>query len=152
VVAIVDPPVCLPVDSSTLLTTGSDYDSDDSLGSPAKNKGDRRDADEEGGEVDGVGDRCLRRPVLLETTVSCSRRTKIVPAGPARKSARLQGPASAIPIMQRAQEFTAAKNLDPAGTVPAPPLDSDFVVLRDVSDDHLATVAHVSGFTVEWGR
>jgi hypothetical protein len=55
--------------------------------------------------------------------------------------------------MQRAQEFTAAKNLDPSGTVPTPPLASEFVVLWEILDEHLATVAHDSGlaFTVEAG-
>lgn len=103
--ARVDPPMSLPVDSSTLLTTGSDYDSEDSLGSPAKNKttATGREDDEEGGKVDDMDDRCAQRPVLMETTVPRARRTRTVPAGPARKSARLQGPASAIPIMQRAQ-------------------------------------------------
>jgi hypothetical protein len=152
----VDPPVSPPVDSSTLLTTGSDYDSEDSLGPPAMNKGGCRDADEEGGEVDDVDDESDRRlqwPVLLETSVPCSRRRKTVQVVPACKSARLQGPASEIPIMQRAQEFTAAKNLDPLGTVPTSPLASEFVVLWDILDEHLATVAHDSGlaFTVEAG-
>jgi hypothetical protein len=129
-VARAEPPMSPPVDSSTLLTTGSDYDSDDSLGSPAKNKSTGLEAEEEGGEVDDMGDlddRCAHRPVLMETTVPRARRTKTMPAGPARKNARLQGPASAIPIMQRAQEFTAAKNLDPTGTIPPPPSASDFV-------------------------
>ncbi|KAK1614885.1 hypothetical protein QYE76_020402 [Lolium multiflorum] len=109
-----DPPVSPPVDSSTLLTTGSDYDSEDSLGSPATHKDTDRvaEAEEEGGVVDDTED-FARRPVLSEATVPRARRTRTVPVGPARKSARLQGPASAIPIMQRAQEFTAARNLDP---------------------------------------
>ncbi|KAK1630378.1 hypothetical protein QYE76_004693 [Lolium multiflorum] len=111
-----DPPVSPPVDSSTLLTTGSDYDSEDSLGSPAMHKDTGRvvEAEEEGGVVDDTDD-FARRPVLREATVPRARRTRTVPVGPARKSARLQGPASAIPILQRAQEFTAAKNLDPTG-------------------------------------
>jgi hypothetical protein len=55
--------------------------------------------------------------------------------------------------MQRAKEFTAAKNLDPAGTIPPPPSASEFVVLRKVSDEHLESVAHDAGlaFSVEAG-
>jgi hypothetical protein len=83
------PRVSPPVDSSTLLTTGSDYDSEDSLGSPAKNKGGGRGADEEGGKMDDESDRRLQRPVLLETPVPRSQRTKTMQVGPARKSARL---------------------------------------------------------------
>jgi hypothetical protein len=137
-----------------LLTTGSDYDSEDSLGSPATHKetGLVAEAEEEGGEVDDM-DEFARRPVLREATVPRARRTRTMTYGPARKSARLQGPASAIPIMQRAQEFTAAKNLDPTGTIPPPPSASEFVVLRDVTDEHLETVAHDAGlaFSVESG-
>jgi hypothetical protein len=100
VTKIIDPPVSPPVDSSALLTTGLYYDSDDLLGPPAKNKRMHLEAEEEGGEVDDMDD-FARRPVLMET-VTRAWRTKTVPTGPVRKSARLQGPASAIPIMQRA--------------------------------------------------
>lgn len=151
-----DPPGSPPVDSSTLLTTGSDYDSEDSLGSPATHKGSghaaEAEAEEEGGVVDDTDD-VARRPALSGVTVPRARRTRAVPVGPARKSARLQGPASAVPIMQRAKEFTAAKNLDPTGTIPPPPSASEFVVLRKVSDEHLESVAHDAGlaFSVEAG-
>jgi hypothetical protein len=151
VTKIIDPPVSPPVDSSALLTTGLYYDSDDLLGPPAKNKRMHLEAEEEGGEVDDMDD-FARRPVLMET-VTRAWRTKTVPTGPVRKSARLQGPASAIPIMQRAQEFTAAKNRDPTGMIPPPPSASEFVVLRNVAEEHLETVAHDAGlaFSVESG-
>ncbi|KAK1606979.1 hypothetical protein QYE76_030652 [Lolium multiflorum] len=65
-------------------------------------------------------------------------RTRTVLAGPARKSARLQGPASAVSAMEKAQHRTASKNLDPAGT---------FTPLAHLPDDHLSSVARDSGLS-----
>ncbi|KAK1607529.1 hypothetical protein QYE76_031202 [Lolium multiflorum] len=47
------------------------------------------------------------------------RRTRTVPAEPARKSARLTGPGAATPVLQRAQERTASRNLDPSAQLEA---------------------------------
>jgi hypothetical protein len=64
---------------------------------------------------------------------------------------RLLGPTSSTPVLQRAQERAASKNLE--GNIPTvtplPPISS-FIVLPSLSDSHLE-VAHDSGlaFTLE---
>jgi hypothetical protein len=85
---------------------------------------------------------------LDETTVAQSdrpragipmrRRTKTVPAEPAHKSAQLTWPGASTPV-QRAQERTATKNLDPTGKL------DDFAILPKVSEPHLLEVTHGLG-------
>jgi hypothetical protein len=69
-------------------------------------------------------------------------------------SKRLLGPTSFSPVLQRAQEWAASKNLE--GNLPAPtPLPSitSFLVLPSLTDSHLEEMAHDSGlaFTLEKG-
>jgi hypothetical protein len=81
------------------------------------------------------------------TPVPKGKRTKTVPATPARKSSRFHGQQAAMPVLERAQSHTAVKNLEDPGTVSVPPsscLDG-FVVLKNCQDAHLASVAHNSG-------
>ena len=77
-------------------------------------------------------------------------RAKIVPSGPTRKSARLHGPAAAMPSVEKAQHRAATRNLELTGL----PSSSPFSVLQDLSDSHLASVVHDVGldFAVETGR
>ncbi|XP_071678493.1 uncharacterized protein [Lolium perenne] len=130
-------------DSSTLLTAESD--GEDSADSPSKNTDgvEAMDAEaaggddemlEEGGQVVDQGAPAAGRQVIPRR-----RRTKTVPAEPARKSARLT---DSTPVMQRAQERAAAKNLEP-GTI------SDFAVLPSLSDSHLVSVTHDCGMAFE---
>jgi hypothetical protein len=73
------------------------------------------------------------------------RHTKTVRAEPARKSAHLTWPGASTPVLQRAQERTATKNLDPTGKL------DDFAILPKVSEPHLLEVTHDLGlaFTCE---
>ncbi|KAK1686642.1 hypothetical protein QYE76_047490 [Lolium multiflorum] len=130
-------------DSSTLLTAESD--GEDSADSPSKNTDgvEAMDAEvaggddemlEEGGQVVDQGAPAAGRQVIPRR-----RRTKTVPAELARKSARLT---DSTPVMQRAQERAAAKNLEP-GTI------SDFAVLPSLSDSHLVSVTHDCGMAFE---
>jgi hypothetical protein len=130
-------PTLPPFDCSTLVTVESDYDSDASEESPGRLIGARSVEAGLGGAaaLSGEWDLQVFREATMDaatTVVPRRRRTKTVPTGPARKSARLQGPAAAVSVMQRAQNRTASKNLDHAGTS---------TPLAHLPDAHLSSVA-----------
>jgi hypothetical protein len=137
------PPSPLLPDSSTLLTAESD--GEDSADSPSKNTEglEAMDAEEAGGndEMLEMGGQVVDQgaPAAGRQVIPRRRRTKTVPAEPARKSARLT---DSTPVMQRAQERAAAKNLE-LGTI------SDFAVLPSLSDSHLVSVTHDCGMAFE---
>ncbi|XP_071677232.1 uncharacterized protein [Lolium perenne] len=139
-----------PLVSSVLLETDSD-----SEGSPSKNMDSEADADDDDEQLEDVDDServPLDRPVA--GGVPRRRRTRTVAAGPARKSARLRGPAAAATVLQRAQERTASKNLEGNPKPPSSlPTLAQFSALPALSDAHLEVVAHDSGlaFTLESG-
>ncbi|KAM0822434.1 hypothetical protein ACQ4PT_071491 [Festuca glaucescens] len=141
-VAAASPPL---LDSSALLTAESD--GEDSVDSPSLYGGLTLLETEDGGDeemLEAEG-QVVDQDALAtgrEAGVPRRRRTKTVPAEPARKSARLTGTASATPVLQRAQERTAAKNLD-IGTI------KDFSVLPNLPDLHLVTVTHDCGMAFE---
>jgi hypothetical protein len=134
----VSPP--LP-DSSTLLTAESH--GEDSAGSPSNFGGSTPQETEDGVDEEmleargQVVDQGAPAPGRV-AGVPRRRQTKTVPVEPARKSTRLTGTASATPVLQRAQERTAVKNLD-SGT------SNDFAVLPGLPDSHLVTVSHDCG-------
>ena len=72
------------------------------------------------------------------------RRNKPATAEPTR----FHGPAASVPVAERAQARTAAKNLYTAGM-----RDHKFTVLHDLPDEHLVSVLHDFGlaFSVETG-
>jgi hypothetical protein len=127
-------------DSSALLTAESD--GKDSVDSPSKDHDDAV-ADGEGGddkmmEAEGqVVDQGVP-PAGHVSVIPRRRRTRTISAEPARKSARFTGKAAATPVLQRAQERMAVKNLEP-GT------SSDFAFLPALSDSHLVSVTHDCG-------
>jgi hypothetical protein len=145
------------MDSSTLLTAGSDEDGDllrephpsrRVADTPSKATSARREVSRDASmEEDG--------PVLQEVAameeveVPRGHRSKMVAVGPTRRSARFTGSEASVPVMQRPLERAANKNLDGPGKQ----IDSDFTVLPLVSNSHLLEVAHDSGlaFTVESG-
>jgi hypothetical protein len=97
-------PTLPPFDCSTLVTVESDYDSDASEESPGRLIGARSVEAGLGGAAALSGEWDLQ--VFREATMDAAtavvprrRRTKTVPGGPARKSARLQGPAAAVSVM-----------------------------------------------------
>jgi hypothetical protein len=150
--------VDVPVDSAPLFSLVLLETDSGSEGSPSKNmpgedsEADVVDDEEQLEDVDDSERAFLGQPTA--GSVSRRRCTKTVSAGPARKSARFLGPTAALPVMQRAQERTASKNLEgnPNPTSSLPSL-SQFSVLPILSDLHLETVAHDSGlaFTLESG-
>ncbi|KAK1662940.1 hypothetical protein QYE76_051099 [Lolium multiflorum] len=137
------PPSPILPASSTLLTAESD--GEDSADSPSKNTDgvEAMDAEEAGGDDEMLeeGGQVVDQgaPAAGRQVIPRRRRTKTVPAEPARKSARLT---DSTPVMQRAQERAAAKNLEP-GTI------SDFAVLPSLSDSHLVSVTHDCGMAFE---
>nr|XP_051212072.1 uncharacterized protein LOC127329627 [Lolium perenne] len=114
-------PASPPFDSSTLISADS-VDATPS-GSPSKDLGGAEslvsigvlDSDEMMREASELDEATVARSDGPGAGVPRRRRTSTVPAEPARKSARLTGPGAATPVLQRAQERTASRNLDPAG-------------------------------------
>ncbi|KAM0830857.1 hypothetical protein ACQ4PT_065941 [Festuca glaucescens] len=134
-----------PLASSALLAANSDSEASPSKNMPREES--EEDEDEDGELLDDVDD-SERASLGLSAAggVPRRRRTKTIPVGPARKSARLQGPEAALPVMQRAQGRAASKNLEgnPNPTSSLPSM-SQFSVLPALSDSHLETVAHDFG-------
>jgi hypothetical protein len=120
---------------STLVdgTVESDEDSDSSPAVPEVETAEGEDA--EMTEASVVDSEDVEAGVVYRR-----RRTKVVYTGPARKSARNTGLEASVPVLQRAQERTAARNLEPTGTD-----ESNFRLLHKYSDAHLLKVTHDSG-------
>jgi hypothetical protein len=147
--------VDVPADSAPLISSVLMETDSGSEGSPSKNMSEmdsEADVDEQLEVVDDSERLPLGQPAA--GGVPRRRRTRTVTAGPARKSARLRGPAAAATVMERAQERTASKNLEGNPKPPSSlPSLEQFSVLPVLSDSHLEVVAHDSGlaFSVESG-
>jgi hypothetical protein len=126
-------PASPPINSSTLITA----DSEDTTptGSPSKDLGGAEslgaiwvlDSDEVMREASELDEATVAQSDGPGAGVPRRRRTRTVPAEPARKSTRLTGPGTATPVLQRAQERTATKNLDPSGKL------DDFAIIPKVT-------------------
>jgi hypothetical protein len=147
--------VDVPADSAPLISSVLMETDSGSEGSPSKNMSEmdsEADVDEQLEVVDDSERLPLGQPAA--GGVPRRRRTRTVAVGPARKSARLRGPAAAATVMERAQERTASKNLEGNPKPPSSlPSLEQFSVLPALSDSHLEVVAHDSGlaFSVESG-